>query len=73
MLLSHNPESLLHPQIQGLLPESAQKLLQEALGQGVQAVFWAALATALLSLILCTVLAEPGSSGKPKNPSPFDG
>ena len=72
MLLSHNPESLLHPHVQGLLPESAQKLLQEALGQGVQAVFWAALATALLSLLLCIMLSQPESSGKPKNPSPFD-
>lgn len=62
--LSRNVESLFDPQFQTGLPESALQVLRQAVGSGVEMVFWGTLAASLLSLVFCLLLEPypaPGS------------
>jgi EmrB/QacA subfamily drug resistance transporter len=68
-LLSHltgDIQELFQPEIQAKLSAGAQKLMQEAVRQGVETVFWATLAGSLVCLLLCWWLPEAGKKGSPK-------
>ncbi len=46
-------ESLLHPDVQAVLPETVRLMLQSAVVAGVSGVFWTATAAAILCLLVC--------------------
>lgn len=54
--LSENIESLLQPEIQAALSPDVQKSMQAAVASGVEVVFWAVLAAAVVSLAFCLLL-----------------
>jgi EmrB/QacA subfamily drug resistance transporter len=54
--LMQSIESLFQPETQQLLSASVLKALQEAVGSGVEMVFWGSLVASLLSLLLCCLL-----------------
>ena len=49
-------EALLQPEVLAVLPEPTRLMLQEAVGQGVNQVFWTVLGVAVLCLILCAAI-----------------
>ena len=51
-------ESMFQPEFQSLLSPTALKAVHEAVGSGVEMVFWSALVTSLLSLLFCCLLPE---------------
>jgi EmrB/QacA subfamily drug resistance transporter len=63
--LSRNVESLFDPQFQMGLPESALQTLRDAVGNGVEMVFWGTLAASLLSLVFCLLLRPYPTPGGP--------
>jgi EmrB/QacA subfamily drug resistance transporter len=54
--LGQSLESLFQPEFQNILSAGVLKSLQEAVGSGVEMVFWSSLAAALLSLLFCCLL-----------------
>jgi hypothetical protein len=52
--LHQGVENLLRPEIQGMLSTQAQKLLQNAIAQGVSMVFWLSLMERIERNILLT-------------------
>jgi len=65
--LTQSIESLFQPEFRNLLSEPVLKSLQEALGNGVEMVFWNAFAASILSLVCCCLLpgyVESSATGK---------
>jgi hypothetical protein len=56
--IASNVESLFQPQIQAQLTPTVQEALRRAIGGSVEIVFWSALATSLISLLLCCFLPD---------------
>jgi EmrB/QacA subfamily drug resistance transporter len=56
-------QSVLRPEFAGSLSGPAVTALRTAVGQGVQAVFWASLLVCVISLILCVMLPGTGRKG----------
>ena len=56
--LTANVESVFQPQIQAQLSSAVQESLRKAIGGSVEIVFWSALATSLISLLLCCFLRD---------------
>ena len=61
--LGQSIESLFEPEFQNMVSASVLKSLQEAVGSGVQMVFWISLAASFLSLVFCFLLPEAVESG----------
>jgi EmrB/QacA subfamily drug resistance transporter len=61
MRLSRNMESLLDPRFQQSVSPTVLGALREAVGQGVEMVFWCTLAASLLSLFFCLLLPSGAS------------
>jgi MFS family permease len=51
-------QSLFRPEVQSLLSANVQKILQEAVGQGVRMVFWVVLLASFTSLLFCYKLPK---------------
>jgi len=51
-------ESLLHPEVQAVLPEAVRSMLQVAVVRGVTGIFWAATISAGLCLLLCLFIPQ---------------
>ena len=49
-------ESLLHPTVQAVMPDALRQMVQTAVMQGVNGVFWTVSAAAGLCLLLCLML-----------------
>jgi MFS family permease len=55
-------ENLLAPEVSTLLSADLRNMLQESMARGVEMVFWAALAAALVSVFCCLILPAPGAA-----------
>ena len=56
--LTQSIESLFQPEIQNSLSAGVLKSLHEAVGSGVEMIFWSSLAASLLSLFFCCLLPQ---------------
>lgn len=56
--LMESAETLFQSDFQNALPPDVLKILHEAVGSGVEKVFWTCLTTAVLSLLLCCLLPD---------------
>jgi EmrB/QacA subfamily drug resistance transporter len=54
--LSQNLQDFLRPEAVASLSEPALHAIREAIGQGVEAVFWSALLVSLISIIMCNMM-----------------
>jgi EmrB/QacA subfamily drug resistance transporter len=61
-------ESMFQPEFQNLLSADTLKYLHEAVGSGVEMVFWCGLVTSLLSLVFCLLLPEYVESARHELP-----
>jgi EmrB/QacA subfamily drug resistance transporter len=59
-------ESLLHPEVQAVMPEALRRMVQTAVVEGVAGIFWTVTVVAGLCLLLCLCMpGEEGRGGKP--------
>lgn len=56
--LGESVESIFQPEFQSTLPPAILRILQEAVGSGVDTVFWGALIASALSLLFCCLLPQ---------------
>jgi EmrB/QacA subfamily drug resistance transporter len=56
--ISQNLQEFLRPEIAESLSPPALKAVRESIGNGVEAVFWAALLVSFLSIIMCKMIPE---------------
>lgn len=63
--LASNVEILFEPQFQDRLSAAVQEPLRRAIGESVEIVFWSALITSLISLVLCCFLPGHGQKDRP--------
>ncbi len=54
--LEHGLENLFRPEVQALVPPEIKPVLMDAMVQGVSRVFWVALATSVITFLLCWLL-----------------
>ena len=59
--LHHGVENLLRPEVQGMLTTNVQKLLQNAIAQGVSMVFWLSLIASIVCLFFSHKLPKQNS------------
>jgi hypothetical protein len=60
-------ESLLHPEVQAVMPETLRRMVQTAVVEGVGGIFGTVTVVAGLCLLLCLVLpGEKGHGHQPK-------